>query len=324
VAEAGDAPLRLGIAGCGRIAERGYLVAAHGSSDVTFVAVADPDPARGRRAAGAAGGAAVFDATGEMIDRGGVEALVIATPAAQHEEVARLAARAGLPSLVEKPPSPDLAGANALTALDPAPAIGFNRRFLQGAELSPLVPADGWLELELEMCFRRSGWGAHLSRDEALLDAGTHLIDLAAFLTGSSPIAVRDATIEPERASLELELGRARARIRCAADRRYLERIEVRDRAGRPIVASRTSGPRARLRRLRGGEDPLVVSLRRQLARFAAAARGGDPGELAGAEAGAVVMSVIEAARRSADLGGAEVTVGRPTVGADAGAEVPA
>lgn len=314
--------LRLGIAGCGRIVERGYLPAARGVSDLVVAAVADPDPARAAAAARAAGDAAVFAEPAAMLAAAEIDALLVTAPANLHVELATLAARAGLPSLVEKPPAPDLAGAEVLAALDPAPAIGFNRRFMQGMELLSSVPAEGWLELELEMSFRRGAWAAHLSRDEALLDAGTHLIDLAAFLTGSSPIAVRRARIEPEQASLELELGRARARIRCATDRRYAEIVEVRDRSGRVVAASRTSGARARLRRLRGGGDPLVDSLRCQLTRFAATVRGGDLGGLARAEDGATAMRAVEAARRSAALGGAEVTVTQPVGSAQTGAEL--
>jgi myo-inositol 2-dehydrogenase / D-chiro-inositol 1-dehydrogenase len=305
-----EAPLRLGIAGCGRIVERGYLPAVRGIPGIELAALADPDLERAKRSAKATEAVAFADAT-ELIAAARVDALVVATPADLHEEIARLASRAGLPSLIEKPPAPNLAGAVALAALDPAPAIGFNRRFMQGRELLPLVPTDGWLELELGMRFRRAGWGAHLSRDEALIDAGTHLIDLACFLTGSSPIAVRNATVEAERAGLELELGRARARIHCATDRAYAEHVEVRDRSGRLVATSRTGGLRAAAGRLRGGEDPLVGSLRRQLTRFAAKARGGDAGSLADASAGVAAMAVVEAARRSAELSGAEVTVAR-------------
>jgi predicted dehydrogenase len=299
-----SAPVRLGLVGCGRIAERGYLPAARDLAGVEFVAAVDPDVER----ATAAGGS-VFAGVGEMVGAGGIDGLIVATPAAHHVEAAELAARAGIPSLVEKPPAPDLAGAMRLAALDPAPSLAFNRRFLQGIELTPQVPAEGWLELDLELSFRRGGWGAHVSRDEALLDAGTHLIDLASFLTGSVPIAVREATLSPERASLELELGRARARVRCATDGRYAERVEVRDRGGRTIATSRIGAFGAKIARLRGAPDPLVLSLRRQLEAFAAAICGEDRGLLAGPGEGVAVMAAIEAARRSAELGGAEVTV---------------
>jgi predicted dehydrogenase len=310
--QAHGAFLRLGIAGCGRIVERGYLAAIQGLPEVTVAGVADPDPERAGQIARSAGGTVVFAAAAELIAAGALDAMLIAVPAQDHLAVAKLAADAGLPSLVEKPPAPDLAGATALAALAPAPSIGFNRRFLQGVELLPSLPAEGWLELELELRFRREGWGAHLSRDEALLDAGTHLIDLATFLTGAAPIAVRGASVAPERAELELELGRARARIRCATDRPYAERVEVRDRSGRPVATSRLGRLSAARERLRGGEDPLVLSLRRQLQRFAARVRGGEANELAGADAGVAAMSVVEAARRSAELGGAEVTVAAP------------
>jgi predicted dehydrogenase len=41
-------PLRLGLAGCGRLAERGYLPALALRDDVELVAVVDVDPARCR------------------------------------------------------------------------------------------------------------------------------------------------------------------------------------------------------------------------------------------------------------------------------------
>lgn len=310
-------PLRLGIAGCGRIAERGYLPAARGLRGVEIAAVADPVAERLEPLV-AGTGIVTFPGVEEMVAAGAVEALVVAVPADRHLEVARIAAEGGLPSLVEKPPTTDLAGALALAALEPAPAIAFNRRFLQGAALAPSIPAEGWLELELELRFRRLGWGAHASDDEALLDAGIHLIDLAAFLTGSAPIAVRAAALAPERAQLELELGRGRARISCATDRAYAERVEVRDRAGRTLATSTTGRVRARMARLRGGEDPFVASIRRQLTAFAAGRRGEPSPGLADAAAGVAAMAAVEAARRSDELGGAEVIVAGPAAFAGA------
>lgn len=305
------AAVRLGLVGCGRIAERGYLPAARGLPQLEIVAVADPDRERTARLL-AGTGIASFEGVEELVAAGSAEALVIAVPADRHLAVARIAAAAGLPSLVEKPPACDLAEARELAALKPAPAIGFNRRFLQGIELMPSIPADSWLDLDLELRFQRRAWGAHAGHDEALLDAGTHLIDLAAFLTGSAPIAVRDAVVEPGRASMELELGRGRARIECATDRGYAERVEVRDRGGRMLAAVATGRLRARAARLRGAGDPLVGSLRRQLDAFAAASRGRSAPELAGAADGAAAMAAVEAARRSAELSGAEVTVEGP------------
>lgn len=307
MSEESEAPLRLGVVGCGRIVERGYLQAAAASSLVEIVAVADLDLGRRERVSAAAGAAACADAD-HLLDHG-VQALVVAVPATSHAAIVQRAAAAGIPSLVEKPPALAFADAAAMAALVPPPSFAFNRRFLQGREMAASIPAEGWLEFDLELSFRQRDWGAHVCDDDALLDAGVHLIDLAAFLSSSQPIAVRSAVVRRHAAELELELGRARARIRCATDRGYLERMEVRDRSGRVVASSRIDRVRATARRLLGRPDPLVGSLQLQLDRFADRVGGGNPGPLASASDAVSVMSVVEACRRSAELDGAELTV---------------
>jgi predicted dehydrogenase len=333
-------PLRLGVAGCGRIAERGYVPAALAAEGVTIAAFADPDADRLRQCAElwesrSDEQAPGFASAAELLSAESVDLLVVAAPTAHHLALAEAAAAAGVRCLVEKPPAPDLATAERLAALDPPPFLAFNRRFLQGAELRDQIPAEGWLELDLELRFRRRDWGAHESRDEALLDAGIHLIDLACHLTDSAPIAVRQAQIAPERAILELELARGRARISCATDRSHRETVLVRDRSGKLLGRSEWGGMRSRLGRVLGRPDPLVLSLQRQLEALRDSApqlhhplpllgEGGGAVEgrrrgmqLAGAADGIAAMAVVEAARRSAALDGAEVTVA-PLTGAPA------
>jgi len=325
--------MRLGIAGCGRIAERGYVPAALAAEGVTIAGFADPDAARLRQCHDlwerSGGDEAVAVGSVEELLATPLDLLVVAVPAAHHLTVAEQAAATDVPSLVEKPPALDLAEAETLAALDPAPFIAFNRRFLQGVELRDAIPAEGWLELDLELRFRRDAWGAHQSRDEALLDAGIHLVDLACHLTDSAPIAVRQADITPERATLELELTRARARISCATDRSHHETIAIRDRSGKQLASSSWGGLGARLGSLLGRPDPLALSLQRQLEAIQATGvslmepphlllQQGHPRRLlATGTDGATAMAVVEAARRSADLSGAEVTVA-PLAGASA------
>ncbi|HVD40374.1 MAG TPA: Gfo/Idh/MocA family oxidoreductase [Solirubrobacterales bacterium] len=303
--------MRVGIAGCGRITERGYIPAALAAEGVTIAGFADPDAERRRECTeiwkrGSGSEAPTFASASELLTAGPVNLLVIAAPAAHHLVLAEEAAAAGVRSLVEKPPAPDLTEARRLAALDPQPLVAFNRRFLQGHELRDAIPAEGWLELDLELRFRRDAWGAHQADDEALLDAGLHLVDLACHLSGASPIAVRGARAEPERASLELELSRGRARIACATDRSHREVVAIHDRAGKLLARSSWGGLRTRLSSLVGRLDPLVLSLQRQLE----AARAGHPHRpLATAQDGIAAMAVVEAARRSSELGGAEVTV---------------
>jgi predicted dehydrogenase len=303
--------VRLGIAGCGRIAERGYIPAALAAEGVTIAGFADPDAGRLRQCAELWAGksgeeAASFADASELLQEEPIDLLVVAAPVAHHLALAEEAAAANVRALVEKPPAPDLATAERLAALDPQPFLAFNRRFLQGTELGDAIPAEGWLELDLELRFKRDAWGAHQADDEAILDAGIHLIDLACHLSNSNPIAVRQAQIEPDRASFELELTRARARISCATDRSHREAITVRDRSGKPLARSAWGGIGTRISSLLGRPDPLVLSLQRQLEAIPLLATGYD---------GVTAMAIVEAARRSADLGGAEVTV---TTGAPA------
>lgn len=332
--------MRLGIAGCGRIAGRGYVPAALAAEGVTIAGFADPDAGRLRhcvelweRESGQH--PERFSGASELLRSTPIDLLVITAPAAHHLTLAEEASAAGVPCLVEKPPAPDLVAAEQLAALDPQPFLAFNRRFLQGDELRDAVPAEGWLELDLELRFRRDAWAAHESHDEAILDAGIHLIDLACHLSDASPIAVRQAEITPERAAFELDLTRARARISCATDRSHREEVNVRDRSDKLLGRSAWGGMRSRAGRILGGPDPLILSFQRQLealrdlapqlhhplypAEVGDGAVGGRRRgiRLASAADGIAAMAVVEAARRSDDLEGAEVTVA-PLAGASA------
>jgi predicted dehydrogenase len=326
--------MRLGVAGCGRIVERGYVPAALAAEGVTIAGFADPDAGRRRGCAelwerGGGRGATVFGSAAGLLAAEPIDLLVVAAPAAQHLSLAAQAAAAGVRPLVEKPPAPNLAEAQRLAELDPKPLVAFNRRFLQGPKLHDAIPAEGWLELDLELRFRRSAWGAHEADDEALLDAGLHLVDLACHLTESAPIAVRGARVEPERATLELELARGRARIACATDRAHREVVAIRDRSGKLLAKSSWGGVRSRLLSLMGRPDPLALSLQRQLETIQAVGvspveppqsflqRGHPHRPLATPADAVAAMATVEAARRSAALGGAEVTVA-PLAGASA------
>jgi predicted dehydrogenase len=303
------APLRLGLVGCGRLAELGYLPALAGLPEVELAAVADPDAGRreaiaalaARNGGGSGHAARTYAGAGELVGAGGVDAIVVASPAGAHAEDAEVAAGAGLPCVVEKPPAPDAAGARALAALEPAPWIGFNRRFDHGRALVDAIPADGPLELELELRYRRASWQALTVRDDALLDLAPHLVDLALLLTGAPTAAVRSAEVGPARAALQLETHRGPVAIRCATDRPHAELAIVRRPGGERLAQSRAGGLAAALAgRLRRSEHPLVGSLRRQLAAFATAARGGGSRLLASAEDGVRTMLVIDDAREAA------------------------
>lgn len=300
-------PLRVGLVGCGRLAELGYLPALGRTGDLRLVAVADPDARRRRRLATLAGDAASgpladFASADDLLAGTAIDAVVLASPAAAHLRDAAAATAAGVAVLVEKPPAPDAAGAAALAALDPPPRIGFNRRFDPAVRaVREAIPDDGDLVLDLGIHYRRQSWGAHAVHDDALSDLGPHLVDWARWLSGSEAFAVRAVEISPERATIEVELGRGRARLRAAADRLHREQIEVRDPAGTLLGRHRTGGPVAAIAgRLTPKPHPLVVSLAAQLDAFARAVRGETVADLGTAADGLATMVVVDAVRASA------------------------
>lgn len=301
-------PLRLGLVGCGRLAELGYAPAARAARGVEIVAVADPDRAR-RSLVAAKLGASAHARLDQLLDAGPLDGLVICTPPEDHEAAAVRAAHAGLAALVEKPPAPDAAGALRIAGLAPTPWVAFNRRFDQGLALAPRIPADGELELQMVLHYRRKSWRPVQRGDDAMLDLAPHLVDLALFLTRSLPLAVR-ANAAPDRAGLVLRTTRAQVRIECATNRPHRELVEVR-RAGGRRVARAASGGRARglAARLAPGAHPLVRSLTLQLEAYGRALRGEDARPLASAAEAAAVMCVLDAARRSDAIAGEIVPV---------------
>lgn len=307
------AALRLGMIGCGRLAELGYGPAAHAAADFELVAVSDPDRTR-RGLLARRTGATAHATAAALLAAGPLDGVVVCSSPEHHEEAADAVAAAGITALLEQPPSPDVAGSLRIAALSPAPWIGFSRRFDQGLKLAGRVPAFGDLQLRLVLHYRRKSWRPISRDDDALLDLAPHLIDLALMLTGAAPIAVR-AQSERERAGIELATTRARVRIECATNRSHRELVEVRDAVGRRVVrVVRGGSVRWVAGRLSPGGRPLVQSLTRQLEAYARALRGEDPGPLATAAEGAATMCVLDAARRSDALGGETMQVEGVTV----------
>ena len=289
--------LRLGLIGCGRIAERGYVPAALRARGIRLAAVADPVA---ERCARAAPGVPSFGGAAELLAARAADVLVLATPAAAHVPDARLAAAAGVPTLVEKPPAPTAGEAAELAAISPPPWIGFNRRFEPALELlRERARAEEHVELFLLLATLRRSWAPYEVNDGVLLDLGPHLVDLALWLSQAEPERV-SARVQPQRVSLLIELagGRGVARIECVGNRPYRERIEIR--ASRRLVArfecgGLRRGLAAALGRS-GGKSPLVDSLTRQLESFARAAGGASEPDLATATDGVRVMQTLEAA----------------------------
>lgn len=298
------AATRVGIVGCGRLVERGYLPAVRRAANVELAAVADPVE---ERCAEVAPGLPAFDSAEALLAGCDVDAIVVATPPAAHLAPARAASAAGIPALVEKPPAAGVEDALALAALVHPPWIGFNRRFLPGLRDYRREHGERVAELELQFVYPRGNWHPHTEAPDALLDAGCHLVDLARWLAGAEILRARALELSSESGRVELDLGRVRAMLECAVDRPHRETIEARDADGRRLYRRLDGGVvRALVRRARtpSEDNPFVNSLARQLEAVALGARD-TAGILASAADGLAVMRTLAAVRESAVNGGA-------------------
>ncbi len=301
-------PVRVGLVGCGRLAERGYVPALAQTDSVSLVAVADLDAAR---CAVIAPGVPTYTTAGDLLASADVELLILAHAASAHAADACAAAAAGVASLVEKPPARTAAEAEPLVGLEPAAWMGFNRRFepaiaTMRARFAVAPPA----ELELELSILPSSWAAFGGSEGALLDLGTHVVDLALWLTGRDPLRLRVQRATERDAAFDLDLGDTRACVRVSHGRAWREHVVARDAGGRALARLERGGlaRRAAARVRAGRSGPLVGSLAAQLAAAATAVRGGPvDSRLASAVEGVAVLAVLDAVAAAEGSGWVEL-----------------
>jgi predicted dehydrogenase len=310
--------VRIGLVGCGRLAQLGYVPALARVPGAELVALADPDHIRRQRAAGLAATRGMrvrtYANTDALVERAAPDAVILASPAHSHVGDARVAARRCAALLVEKPPAPDVAGARALAAVAPIVWIGFNRRFDAGAQrVRSVARANGPVLVCASIAYRRTSWSAHTVNDDALLDLGPHLVDWIRWVARAEVVEVVARELSHERAVVELTLERGHAQFTASTDRPHRETLELRDSAGRCIARHRRGGLVGSVHgRLARGDHPLVTSLAAEVEQLVRAVRGDRHVDLATADDGIAVMTVLDAARASAARGGAVLTIARP------------
>ncbi|MET0894985.1 MAG: Gfo/Idh/MocA family oxidoreductase [Acidimicrobiia bacterium] len=311
--------MRLGLVGCGRLAELGYVPAAMRATGVELVAVADPDPIRRQHVAATAARAGVIVSThasaGALVEHAALDAVVVASPVSAHEADAVVVTNAGVAVLVEKPLAPDAARAAHVASLSPTPWVGFNRRFDPGAQRVRAAAAahrDDRLDVRAAISYRRRSWRAHTVNDDALLDLGPHLVDWSRWVMGDEALRASALEVTPHRAVFDVQFARGRARLTAATDQLHHEVIEVIDARGRRIARHHIGGPAGAVRgRFARGDHPLVTTLSAQLEHYARAVRLQPSADLATAVDGVAVMAVLDAVGASAVSGGATQPVRR-------------
>ncbi|MBX7244459.1 MAG: Gfo/Idh/MocA family oxidoreductase [Candidatus Sumerlaeaceae bacterium] len=215
----GHGLLRIAVVGCGWAARNLHLPALHRTGVGQIVAASDP-LARARESLGAP---KTFESWQEMLANVSCDAVLIASPPADHAEVAIAALKAGRHVLLEKPIATTLAdGQRILEAAAESNrtiAVGFNYRChpallrlrsqIRAGQLGNIESihvawtTGGVLSTREWLGERRLGGGA-------LMDLGCHIVDLWRFLMGgeiqSLEASSRSVIMDDETATLSAML----------------------------------------------------------------------------------------------------------------------
>lgn len=225
---------RLGFLGVGWIGRsRMQALSEEGLAEVA--AVADPEAEALAAAAEAAPVAQRAESLEELLDQD-LDGVVIATPSALHAEQAIAALERGLAVFCQKPLARDAEETRRVLAAardaDRLLGVDLSYRHVEALRAARRAVAAGEIGRlhSLDLAFHNAygpdkPWftDAKLAGGGCLIDLGTHLVDLALWLTGAEEVAVETArTLSlhghevEDQASAELELGEVRARLACS------------------------------------------------------------------------------------------------------------
>ncbi|GGM62187.1 Gfo/Idh/MocA family protein [Microbacterium saperdae] len=142
-----SAPIRIGIVGCGNIADN-HVAAYRAADGAEVVAVCDVDRARAQAFADQRGIPSATGSVAELLVLD-LDAISVCTPHPTHEEVVVAAAQAGVHVLCEKPISTSAAAAERMIEATAAAGVTFGvvfqRRFWPGAQRLHRAIVDGTL-----------------------------------------------------------------------------------------------------------------------------------------------------------------------------------
>lgn len=326
-------PVRLAVVGTGAIAQVVHLPILTRMQGAEVVTLQDADPAKARTLGERFGVPGVAGTPAEVWDDPRVDAVVIATPSALHEEYATAALRAGKYVLCEKPLALTADGVERLLAVPGARErllVAMNQRFRPDAQALRSFVAGGELG---EILYLKAGWltrGSARSRRSwrqrkaisgggAFMDLGVQMLDLALWLQGAPAPQRVSAQMHRERDG-EVE-DAAVVMVRLSGGGVIVLEVNWnlrgdRDRQFLHVVGSSGSGSLAPLTVFKemesglmnltppvspGRENLYTASYRRELQHFVEAARGDR--EVAAPLEQITLMRIVEAAYASAEAG---------------------
>ncbi len=324
--------LRLAVVGVGRMgAFHAETLAAMDTIDVVAVSDTRPEVAR---EVGEKIGSAYHLSAAALLERGDVDAWLVASSTATHTDLVGHALNAGLDVLCEKPLSLDLGESNAVGAQATASGrllqIGFWRRFAPPWAAARKAVVEGAIGRPLML--RLAQWDADppppsfcdpLTSGGLAIDCGVHEFDLIGWLTGleietvtARNLPLVDAAIgevgDVDNLLAVLDLsGGAVATVDLSRNCRYGDdvRTEILGEDGAIFVDLLPTG-RARLadasgiKVMEGSEtdDAFAAGIRAQAAAFAAAVRG-EPVDVPDASTSTRAVAVGRAVQESAARG---------------------
>ena len=215
-------PIRVAVVGCGVVAQTAHLPLLRRLNDFSIVGIADVNPEALNLCGPIAKRARQTTDYRELLTPWMADAVVLSLPTSMHAEAAKAAFEGGLHVYLEKPVATDLADVPSLLhawkTSHRVGMIGHNYRFNPlYVKLKQMLANDRiGTPRDARMAFTTPGAANPSWRDRraegggALLDLGTHEIDLARFLFDSE-VAFVTATIESrrsdhDRAELLLEM----------------------------------------------------------------------------------------------------------------------
>ncbi|SNT48040.1 myo-inositol 2-dehydrogenase / D-chiro-inositol 1-dehydrogenase [Asanoa hainanensis] len=186
-------PVRVGVVGVGVMGADHARRIAHRVTDAVLAGVCDPVPGR---ASAAVPGARVFASPEELISSPEVDAVLIASPGAAHEEQVLACLAAGKYVLCEKPLTLTVSSARRLVAAEaaggrPLVQVGFMRRFDPAyTRLHGLLPSVGRL-LVVHNVHRNVSAPASFTSEMIVRDSLVHEVDVCRWLFADEIATVR-------------------------------------------------------------------------------------------------------------------------------------
>jgi len=287
-------PLRLGIAGFGRLAQTYYVPALQGLAGIGSIVVADPLTASRAAAERSLRNTGTCRTYADLLERE-LDGLIVASPPSTHLQIWNAAARLGLPVFMEKPfvLFGEMPQAESSAQVQRLLMVNFNRRFWPPyRRLRELVrnggigePVSAVFALHVDLLSWCTVTAHRLQPGEggALYDLGSQMLDLVAWCLGSEletmRVHVSSRRWEGDDVQLHLTLaGGIEVRCDLAYENRTFERVMVEGRQGRvrledPNMAVHLDDGAGSRRLLGRGKDFVTLGFRgvwrsRSMARF--------------------------------------------------------